>query len=445
VTVTGSVCDPNCAEEVCPPNLIGAVVEIFAVTRIGTNCAARPANGVTALQGDPDNRVITGVMPLARGTTDTNGSFTISGVGVSPTCGYTATVTDLEGNTSELMFPGVGFAKAKTTNLDFKDFEGVADPNQHPQSGTFTIENTGFAPLAVSFASIRRNDFPQNKPGQLARSDDSEHFSIQSIIVGSGGQTITIQPGQTQTFTATFDPAIPRLFTGGKPPASLVLPDTVSSTLTLDHNGCAGSDSTVSLIGHVNRKIKLIDPEKPRNDPLVTLNRSGDVFTVVFSIYDSNQDVDSVIYEFFDQAGGAVDLNQPERDLSRVVEQARADGKLQIGQSFSIQQTFTNAKKHRNVATVTVTVFDKEHFEAKASGAITSSISSASARSLLDAGGEVLAPPVVKFEAASHRKAGRAEDATSSSATHQRRTLVTRGDSRAPRARSQNARKENHQ
>jgi uncharacterized protein YegL len=427
VTVTGTVCDPNCAEEVCPPNLIGAVVEILAVTRIVTSCAPS-ANGLTALQGATDNRVITGVLPLARGTTNTDGSFKISGVGASPTCGYTATVTDLAGNTSELMFPAAGFAKAKTTNLDFQDFEGVADPNQRPQSGTFTIENTGFAPLNVSFASITRDGFPHSRLSQFARADDRKRFPIDPIIVGAGGQTITIQPGQTQPFAATFDPEIPPVFKRPKPPASVILPDTVNDTIALVHNGCAGSDSTISLIGHVSSKIVLIDPDRPRSNPLVTLNRSGDVFTVVFSIYDSDQDVASVVYEFFDQAGGLVDLNQPERDLSRVVEQARADGRLQVGQSFSIMQTFSNAKQHRNVATVTVTVSDNGGSNAKASGSIISSTSNASARSLLDRGRALLVLPVARFETASDRRARRAEGSTGSNAAPGNNTLVRRSE-----------------
>lgn len=72
----------------------------------------------TSILGDSDNRTITGVMYLGRGTADANGSFTISGVLVSPTCGYTATLTDRDGNTSEMMFPCAGFAKANTRPIE---------------------------------------------------------------------------------------------------------------------------------------------------------------------------------------------------------------------------------------------------------------------------------------------------------------------------------------
>jgi len=340
VSLTGQVNGPTAA---------GATVEIFAIASFRLSSGGRQIDGVTFLK---------------RATTNVDGSFTVTGLTDPPLCCYTATVTDLAGNTSELMFPGGGFPKAKVTNPTFGD---AATPNQSPQTGTFSIENTGCATLDVSFASIRRDDFPHRRPGQIVLSDDRDRFPIDPIIVGSGGQTITIQPGQKQVFGASFDPAIPRVFIGGRPPASQVLPDIVNDTIALAHNGCVGSDAAVGLTGHVDRKIKLIDPNNPRSDPLITLSRSGDVFTVVFSIYDSNLDVDSVSYEFFDRGGGRVDLNQSVRDLSGVVQAAN----LVKGQSFSIRQPFTNAKEHREVARVLVTVFDKEQSKDSASGSLT--------------------------------------------------------------------------
>jgi len=410
VTVTGSVCDPNCAEEVCPSSLIGAMVEIFAVTKSVANCAAPSANGATALQGTTDNRVITGVMPLARGTTDTNGSFSISGVAVSPTCGYTATVTDSEGNTSELSFPGVGFAKAKTTNLDFQK---VA-PEQR-QSGTFTIQNTGFAPLAVRFASIRRDDFPQNKPSQLARSDDSRHFSIERIIVGSGGQTITIQPGQTQIFTAMFDAAIPRFFKGNNRnlPAYLVLPDTVNSTITLEHNGCVGSDKGVRLTAHVNKEVHLISPGDPPLPALVTLFRSGDTLTVTYFIFDSSlADILSVDYRFFKASGEEVPVNVTDHDLTEPIRtRTQTEPPLINGQSLQIVQPFSNANHNPDVATVEVTVHGAfGNSSDTATGRIVGTSNASSVPSFQHTEGSALILPWVKLVPARHKYAPRTRD-----------------------------------
>jgi len=374
---------------------------------------------------------------LKQTTTNASGSFTVTGLADSPTCGYTATVTDLAGNTSEVMFPCGGFPNAKVTNVDFLP---ETAPNQRPpQTGTFSIENTGCAPLKVSFASIRRDDFPQKKPGQLARSDDREHFSIESIIVGSGGQTITIQPGQKQVFTATFDPAIPVVAGSDNPPASLLLPGTVKSTIMLAHNGCSVSDRSVALTARVNSAIKLIDPTSTRKRPLVTLGRSGDVFTVNFSVYDSTKDVDRVEYQFFDIGGSTVSLEQPDRDLGQRIQS------LKIGQSFTVRQTFSNAKQHRNVATVRVTVFDKGGSTDTATGSIDSLAGAASIQSWPGARSTVLDLPVIRLTPRSLQEKCvklQKHDRLQESATLGRKPFAKHGASRN-RSIDASARKEN--
>lgn len=337
--VTATAAGVSLTGQVNGPTAAGATVEIFIITSF------RPA---------PGGRAIDGVTFLKQATTNANGSFTVTGLADSPTCGYTATVTDLAGNTSELMFPCGGFPKAKVTN---PDFGAAAVPNQNPQTGTFSIENTGCAPLAVRFVSITRDDFSRR------RNDDSAHFGIQSVILG-GSQPITIQPGQKQTFTATFDPAIPRVFTGNRPPASLVLPDTVKSTVTLEHNGCGNKDREITLTGQVNRKVNLIHPSSPRNAPQVTLERSGDDLFVTFSVFDSDLDVSKVNYEFFKIRDGLCSTAEPpvpveifDPDLTKVI----GDRKLRTGQSFTVIQRFTRANKHPEAGCVRVTVSDKSN------------------------------------------------------------------------------------
>lgn len=364
VTLTGQVNGPTAA---------GATVEIFAITSF------RPV---------PGGRVIDGVIFLKQATTDANGSFTVTGLADSPTCGYTATVTDLEGNTSELMFPCGGFPRAKVTNANFN----VAVPNQQsPQEGTFTIENTGCAPLAVSFASITRDGFPRR------RSNDEDRFSIASVGVGPGGRTATIEAGRFQQFTALFNPTIPIAVSAGSANlSSLVLPETTRSTATLNHNGCSVSDRTISLTGRVNSQVKLIDPKNPQNaDAVVTLERLGDVFRVTFSLYDSNpQNIDSVTYQFLDRNGNTVPLEQPLRDLSKVIQ----DAQLIPGQSFSVVQEFSNAstKRNRRAVSVVVTVMDKKGGKDSASGSLSSLTGAVSIQALL-APGKALVLPVVKL------------------------------------------------
>jgi len=362
VSFTGQVNGPTAA---------GATVEIFAIESF------RPG---------PAGRVIDGVTFLKQATTNADGTFTVAGLPDSPTCGYTATVTDLAGNTSELMFPCGGFPRAKVTNVDFR----VAVPNQQsPQEGTFTIENTGCAPLTVSIASIQRNGFPN--------SNGDSRFDIPSLGIGLNGLTTTIEAGRAQQFTATFNPTIPVAVSPGTATSpSLVLPETTKSTVTLEHNGCSSSDRTISLTGLVDGQVKLINPNNPQKAALVTLTRSGDLFTVMFSIYDSDLDVDSVTYEFFNNSGGTVPLNQPQKDLSGVI---RAAGVVK-GQSFNVTQKFSNAntKRNRRVASVLVTVMDKKGGKDSASGSLSSQTAAVSIQSSLRTPGKVLVLPTVKLE-----------------------------------------------
>jgi hypothetical protein len=371
VTVTGSVCDPSCGAPVCPANLIGAVVEIFTITRFGTNCGAGSSNAVADVQADLDNRVITGVIPRATGTTDGNGSFTISFLGDSPTCGYTATVTDLAGNTSELMFPCAGFPKANISTLDIQ-FSPDGVPNGKPLSATFQVENQGCAPLSVASFSFTRDGFGGHKKG---RDDDRCHFPI-TPIVGPNG--IAIEPGQVQSFTVEFDPAIPRcLLSGEKLRADDTLPSTITSSLTLNHNGCVALMSTIKLIARVTTEVHLIDPRDPRRPPLVTLTRSGDELLASFAVFDSNRDVQKAMYELLDSAGRTVPLDNCCVDLTGI------QNKYVAGQSFGVVQEFSNATNHPEVTAIRVTVFDKDGKSATAtSGQVVNSNNTGRTQSL---------------------------------------------------------------
>jgi len=316
----------------------GATVEIFAIESF------RPA---------PGGRVIDGVTFRTQTKADAKGKFTVTGPDDSPTCGYTATVTDVEGNTSELMFPCTGFAFAKATTLDFG---AAAAPNGDVQNGVFSIENTGCSPLFVSFASLIRNGFSRRL------GDDLSHFDLGPMFVGQDAPGVVIPPGQMQKFPAKFDPAIPIVVTGEKKVhAAQVLAAKTMSTLELAHNGCAKSDHNVTVTGLVDGSVILIDPKSPRASPLVTLTRSGDELSVSFSIFDSDLNVNKVNYEFFKVRDNqcsdtSVPVEIVDQDLAKAIRDRRPA--LITGQSFTVIQPFSGAKKNPEAGCVRVTVSD---------------------------------------------------------------------------------------
>jgi len=99
----------------------------------------------------------------------------------------------------------------------------------------------------------------------------------------------------------------------------------------------------------------LIEPFNTRLPPLVTFLRSGNEFIVEYSIFDSNLDVNKVIYQFFGKkerpAADPVTV-----DLSSLVRQSN----FVRGQSFTIVQKFTGAHDRPEILGVSVTVSDTE-------------------------------------------------------------------------------------
>src|SRR5205085_1928707 len=96
----------------------GAVDVAAAGTVTLRGFSASPANttvelfAVTRLRAVANRLIIEGVAYLQQAQTDATGTFTALGVAASPTGAYTATVTDQNGNTSELMFGCGGAAQA---------------------------------------------------------------------------------------------------------------------------------------------------------------------------------------------------------------------------------------------------------------------------------------------------------------------------------------------
>jgi hypothetical protein len=312
------------------PTVAGATVEIFAITSF------RPVSG---------GRAIDGILFLKQTTANADGTFIVTGLADSPTCGYTATVTDTAGNTSEVMFPCAGLGVAEMQ--DEIVFSAV-EPNGSPLVATFAIANTGCGPLTLSSYSVNRVD----SRSELSSLDDTSHFSI---ISPAFGPARTIAPGQTQTFTVQFDPAIPRRSKNSlplRPAASETLPNQIVSNLTISHDGCG--DKTIALRASVTTRVRLIHPKRTAKRPRVTLERSGDFFTATFSVYDSNSDVQKAMYELLDGAGRTVGPDACCADLTAV------QSKYATGQSFTVFQRFDHANVHPDVVAVRLTVFDRD-------------------------------------------------------------------------------------
>ena len=331
------------------PAAAGALVEIFAITSFRQVSGGRAIDGVTFLK---------------QTTTNPDGTFTVTGLNDSPTCGYTATVTDMAGNTSELMFPCAGLAVAAMPD---EIVFSVAEPNGNPLSATFKIENTGCGSLVLSSYSVNRVD--TRRELSAAGLDDRSHFSIISPVFGPDR---TIAPGQMQNVTVQFDPAIPRVSRNSLPTASDTLPDQIVSSLIISHNGCG--NRVITLKASVTTKVRLINPKRTGRPAKVTLERSGDLFTATFSVYDSNRDVQKAVFELLDGAGGTVGLDSCCADLLAI------QSRYVAGQSFTVFQKFDNASQHPEVVAIRVTVFDK----AGASDTVTSGpiVSAASGQSL---------------------------------------------------------------
>jgi hypothetical protein len=250
----------------------------------------------------------------------------------------------LEGGGSQLDFGTVG---AKGNGLKAK---------KRP-ARTFTIENQGCQALSLTIPNIVRTGAAVTS-GKITQTNDSTFFSL--VRVNADGtesaiaNPIVLAPRQTSTFRIRFNPKIPAVATNTSGlAASDVLPDTITSQLVIAQAG--GSPLTVNLIGRVTTAVRFINPTNPAGTPIIDFSRTGDEFTVTFSLFDANLNVSKASYQFIDRNGSLV--GQPfDIDLTQQI-QARG---LVTGQSFTVTQKFTGAKDNTNIASVRVTVSDNE-------------------------------------------------------------------------------------
>ncbi len=228
VTITGNVSGPSTA---------GATIELYGITAAHVVSGKFVVDGVTFLAQ-------IGVGSCAINAFSASCSFTATGIPASPSGQYTATVTDLLGNTSELMFRADGKPPASPeasfpATIDF----GNVNLNSTPQTKQVQITNSGNAPLQIAGCSIARC-VPADK-------DDTARFSIS----GCPDPAAQINPGQQITITVTFatslcGPAKSCLvLTGNDPlhaPISITLTGQVGSNL-LPTIALEGNASTLSF------------------------------------------------------------------------------------------------------------------------------------------------------------------------------------------------------
>ena len=89
----------------------------------------------------------------------------------------------------------------------------------------------------------------------------------------------------------------------------------------------------------------------------MTLTRSNDIFTVEFSVFDADPfDILQAEFDFFDGARNPVPVDNRVVNLKPLIDGLIANRKLFRGQSFTIQQDYSNATKHPETAGVRVTV-----------------------------------------------------------------------------------------
>jgi uncharacterized repeat protein (TIGR01451 family) len=283
----------------------------------------------------------------------------------------TCNATDTAGNTARCSFTvtvGGGQPQARITIPGGRTAVEFGNPTPVPARrkqlkpknltcSNFTIENVGFSPLVLSLDGIVRTGSDVTS-GRITDADDSKIFSLK-IINSDQSQSpfppealLIIQPCQSRTFCATFNPAIPAAAgTTSGLSADDVLPDTVTSAIVFRQAG--GGQVAVNLIGHVATELLLINANNPRKQPRVEFTRLGNEFVLTTSIFDSNLDVRSAKYEFLDGGGRLVDqpfdidLIQPLRELNLVK-----------GQSFVIEQRFSGAASHPEVVSARVTITD---------------------------------------------------------------------------------------
>jgi hypothetical protein len=214
-------------------------------------------------------------------------------------------------------------------------------------TGSFTVRNQGCGNLVLSRRALLR------QIGGTAKNEDDDILSI--TVDGQEFTTVQIAPDDTKTFNVRFSPVIPGL---SSCPASSNLASCLSASDVIPNDYQAvlsfnETSRTVTINATVAKGIKLIDPDNPSStNPVVTLCRSGDQFTVTYYLYSSDlSDIRSVKYEFMDNSGSVVNTIDGV-DLAGPISRAG----LVNGMSFKVTHSFSGAEDNSEVTRVKVTV-----------------------------------------------------------------------------------------
>ena len=261
-------------------------------------------------------------------------------------CGFSVTVNPFIPNNPSLDKTAIDFGIPITL------------PNQNPPSDTFAIFNVAPAAVDVTLTSIRRTGSDVNG-GRITDPDDSGFYTVFAVNPGAAdtrlsvGATASIPVGQ-QSLRVTFNPTIPAVAArSSNLAANQVLPDFVTSTIKFTTSN--NQTLAINLTGRVASALRLIDPGNPSRPPAVSFTKSGDRFTLTYSVFDSNLDVSRASQQFLDSSGQAVG---PPLDVN--LAQALQPLGLTRGQSFTVEQPFSGASSHPEIMGVTLTVFDAE-------------------------------------------------------------------------------------
>ncbi|MFN0121403.1 MAG: putative Ig domain-containing protein [Blastocatellia bacterium] len=228
---------------------------------------------------------------------------------------------------------------------------GAAAANGGSLSDTFSLENTGNAPLSAGF-TLRRTGADVTS-GRITTADDSCVFQVRMVNPDNSETTVSaaaILPGQKRSFRLLFNPRIPAPtgrtsgYTAGQ-----LLPDAITSELTI--NTGDGNTLRVPLSATVDTRARLINPLAPALAPLIATARTLDEITVEASVHDPNNDLYLLNYQFLSSTGApigspvGVDIDTTVTPLAR-------------GQSFTVVRKF-RVPLTLDVAAVRVTLFDR--------------------------------------------------------------------------------------
>ncbi len=328
--------------------------------------------------GTGNNRTVTfaslaaGATATATITANVTGQLN-DGAVISHSASVTSMIFDPDdsNNKGEATFTIKGVTQASLTldggksGFDFAPLIVRPEPPTIPPSDAFTIANNGNAPLVLNFTSILRTGM--NVDGQrISNADDRRFYSMRAINADSTetpigmGTTRTINSGQTQRFRVLYMPTRPPVADSTRNlPASLVLQDANTSTLTISQNG--GAPLTVNLIGRIDPKVQLLPP--------ALLRRTGSDLVVEAAVYDANLNTSLMRFQFLDNAGNAVETREV------VLYPYIAQSTVVTGQSFIVEQRFPGLASNANIANVRVTVVDGDGgSDTATSGATTQAI-----------------------------------------------------------------------